>query len=44
MKCANSIKLGNINDIRSEYHTAGNNDKSDWSNRYRVEEFKVLRD
>lgn len=29
MKCANDIKLGNIADIGSEYHMAGNNDKSD---------------
>jgi len=43
MKSANGIMLENIADIRSEYHKAGNNDKSDWSNRYRREEFKVFR-
>lgn len=44
MKCANSIKLGNIADIGSDHHMAGNNDKSDWSNRNGMEEFKVFRD
>lgn len=44
MKCANGIKLRTIADIRSEYHIAGNNDRSGWSNRNGMEEFKVLRD
>lgn len=44
MKCANGIKPGNIADIGSENHMAGNNDKSDWSNRNGMEKFKVLTD
>lgn len=41
MKCANGIKLGNIANIRSEYDIAGKNDKSDWSKKNEMEEFKV---
>lgn len=44
MKCPNGIKLGNIDNIGSEYHMTWNNDKSDWSNRNGMEEFKVPKD
>lgn len=44
MKCANGTKLGNIANVRSEYHMSGHNDKSDWSNGNVVEGFKVLVD
>lgn len=33
MKCANSIKMGKIANTGSDYHMAGNNNRSDWSNR-----------
>lgn len=44
MKCAKGIKMGNIANIGSDYHMAGNSNRSDWSNRNEMEEFKVLRD
>lgn len=44
MKCANSIKLGDIAHIGSDYYMAGNINRSDWSNRNGMEDFKVLRD
>lgn len=44
MKCANGIKLGDIAHRGSDYHVAGNTNRSDWSNRNGIEAFKVLRD